>query len=944
LPTLIGSRHLTACGSDSGGTTGPDPVATSLSVSPPTATLDAIGATAQFVAVVLDQNGQTMSGALVTWASSDPSVLTIDGSSGLATATSSGEVSLSATSGSASGSASVTVRQVPVQVQLSLAVDQLSPGSSTQATLTALDAGGHAIPSPAVVWGSGSPEIASIDGQGEVTAVSHGLVHIKGTMESLADSTVLSVSSALDGDQLTTLTDINGVAAVFTSLGGGTHFQLLVEDGSGQPLMGAVVQYADVDGRALFAVEGAGNGYAPAFLFGPIESLLAFGEPLSTSELPENGAPGGFAGPQTVISQATQLRITLPLVSSVQLSVVQDALHLPTFLYDPAPVAFGIDGPFRGRKCMTWESLVQHQKNRLGVIPGWTSGVTTLSREASPSFFDPAPAEGRADVYFATQDVLVSLTGEDLLAEKINLLGAMAQESAEAGKVEVTWEFGDGGPAIRQALGWYGVRTNDRYCGGDLPETLTTLTPELSGEPSTPVNGSVRVQSVWGNSIPSVDVAFSLTGSDQGSLPGGGLEATRVTDENGIATVPWTLPSLEGSYILSASVARDGAQPLTASMAGEAKVFTVTPTPTSIATGSDHTCGLTPNEGTYCWGLNAWGELGVGVRGAGEERSTPDLVFESTVRDFQAVAAGRDFTCALDGEGRPFCWGRNDQGQLGSGTRQDAQNTPRLVEDGFQFAQLVSGQDHTCGLTPGGLAYCWGGNDHGQLGNGIQVDSIRPGPVAGGLQFQSLAAGGSHTCGVSTSGAAYCWGSNQYGALGDGTLDPHLTPNPVLPVVAFSSLTTGGDHTCGQTASGQVYCWGRNNYGQLGIGSKVDTSTPTQIAGGISLASVDAGGSHSCGVTADGSAYCWGRNHLGQIGDGSLSPERTTPSKTLGQHSFSVLKAGPFHTCGLTADGTAYCWGDNSDWQLGQGASPILFSNSPLDVKTELKFGRPPSS
>ncbi len=950
--SLVSILVLVSCGSDSGGTTGPDPdpsIPTSITVSPANVILDAIGATAQFSAVVRDQDGKTMPEASVTWSSTSSSVLSINSSSGLATAVAVGDASVSAISGTVSGSATATVRQVPTLVQLSLATDQIPPGSTTQATLTATDAGGHTIPSPDIVWETGSPSIATVSDQGEVTAVSPGLVHIKGSVGSLSDSTRLSVSSALDEDQVTTLTGANGEAAVFTTLGGGTHFQLSVEDGFGQPLMGATVQYTDVGGKALFAVRGPGGGYAPAFLFGPVDSLLALGEPLSISELPGSTAPlapGGSGGPQAVISQAVRLSITLPALSTVRLSVLQDAFRIPTFLYQPDPVALGTDGPFRGMKCMTWGDLVQHQKNRLGLIPGWSDAVTTLTRAALPSFFDPVPLEGEADVFFTAQTVLGALTGEDLLAEKVNLLGSMLNEGVGNRRVEVRWDFGDGGPAIRRALGWYRVRTNDRYCGGAIPNTLTPLPPTVTGAPEAKVQASVRVESTWGNVIPGVGVSFSLASSSQGSMEEGALEVMETTNENGVATVLWTLPDEEGSYLLSVSVAKEGGQPLTASITGEAKVSTLIPTSTSLVTGNDHTCGLTPETGAYCWGRNGWGELGVGEHGAGAYRDEPAPVSIPEGSEFTALSAGEKFTCALNMEGRPYCWGRNDQGQLGSGNFWDIRNLPTLVEGGFRFTQLASGSYHSCGLTEGGTAYCWGGNDHGQLGDGTQDDRIPPGPVGGGLLFESLTAGGFHTCGITTSGLAYCWGANEYGTLGDGTLNPSLTPNGILPVAEFTSLTTGWYHTCGLSETGQVYCWGRNTHGQLGIGNKTDTATPTMLTGVPAFSSVDAGGGHTCGVTTDGTSYCWGRTTLGQVGNLRLSDE-TTPSEVHGEHGFQVLKAGPFHTCGLIADGTAFCWGDNSDWQLGIGdlgdENYNVLKNSPVPVNGSLKFGRPPS-
>jgi hypothetical protein len=327
-----------------------------------------------------------------------------------------------------------------------------------------------------------------VDGQGQVTANTPGLVYIKGRSGNLSDSAKISVSTTFEGDQLTIATGGTGVVAVFTSLDGGTHFQLAVKDGHGQSLIGATVQYADVGEKALFSVKGPGNGYAPAFLYGTPTGILALGTLLPTSGLPGLTSSGNLQPPPAAISQAGQLDITLPAVSGVELTVIDNGLDIPTFYYDPGPVTLGLDGTFRGRKCITWEQLAQHMEDRLALIlPSWADAVVTLSRSDSPSFFDPSPVEGDEDVFFPAQGVVQGLTGEDLLAEKIALLGAMLHESATGRRIEVTWDFGEGGADIRQALGWYLVRTNDRYCGGDVPENLTALTPTLTGEPDTQV-------------------------------------------------------------------------------------------------------------------------------------------------------------------------------------------------------------------------------------------------------------------------------------------------------------------------------------------------------------------------------------------------------------------------------------------------------------------------
>ena len=168
-------------------------VATSLTVGPATAELDALGATAQLSAEVLDQNGRPMPEAAVTWTSGDPSVATVDGS-GLATAVGNGQATITATSGSASGSATVTVAQVAAAVAVSPASVELSVGDTLRLSASATDTNGHVVVGAAFSWSSGEASVATVDDAGLVTAAAEGEAAVTATSGPVSGSVTVSVS------------------------------------------------------------------------------------------------------------------------------------------------------------------------------------------------------------------------------------------------------------------------------------------------------------------------------------------------------------------------------------------------------------------------------------------------------------------------------------------------------------------------------------------------------------------------------------------------------------------------------------------------------------------------------------------------------------------------------------------------------------------------------
>lgn len=346
----------------------------------------------------------------------------------------------------------------------------------------------------------------------------------------------------------------------------------------------------------------------------------------------------------------------------------------------------------------------------------------------------------------------------------------------------------------------------------------------------------------------------------------------------------------------------------------------------AVSGGDDHACLLLGDGAAHCWGWGGQGQLGPG--------DTLDYNIPTKVTGgirFKMIAAGSAHTCGLTGNGTAYCWGGNAVGALGDGNDLFRSKVPVAVRGGLRFRSISSGTGYTCGVTTNDVGYCWGSGLSGELGNGVEADQFEPVPVAGGLHFKDISTSLFHTCGITTGGAVYCWGDNQYGKLGVGNLVNSTTPQAVTGGRTYQSIGTGDFFSCGLTTQGKVYCWGSNISFELGNGapSVSYTTEPTSLYGNPTFVSIAVGSYHACGITADGSLFCWGANTYGKLGNG-LEAATVIPVPVAGGHKFTAVTAGGNHTCGLTRREGAFCWGWNRLGQLGIGSRKSQTSPSPV--------------
>jgi alpha-tubulin suppressor-like RCC1 family protein len=345
-----------------------------------------------------------------------------------------------------------------------------------------------------------------------------------------------------------------------------------------------------------------------------------------------------------------------------------------------------------------------------------------------------------------------------------------------------------------------------------------------------------------------------------------------------------------------------------------------------VSLGGTHGCAVHGGAAS-CWGWNFFGQLGNGETVDGFE---PIAVPISGDESWASVATGLYHACALTTEGKARCWGSGPTGELGTGDESvTGSPVPLPVAGDHTFAKLRAGT-HTCGLTPAGALFCWGGGLTGAVGDGTLEPRFSPVEIAPGTTFRDVATSLWATCGVKTDGAVLCWGTNEMGELGDGsplgTRRP--VPGPIAGDLTLLSVDAYASHFCGLTVDLGVVCWGRNDTGQIGDGTVANALEPVLVDAGPHLA-VTTGAHHTCALSASGLASCWGDGSYGQLGSGRLEGA-TSPVATLGGLAFESIEAGSHATCGRTSTGATYCWGNSDLGQLGGGlGGPAAMSAVP---------------
>lgn len=378
---------------------------------------------------------------------------------------------------------------------------------------------------------------------------------------------------------------------------------------------------------------------------------------------------------------------------------------------------------------------------------------------------------------------------------------------------------------------------------------------------------------------------------------------------------------------------------------------------TQVGGGDQFTCALLSNGSVYCWGANGFGQLGLGTGNTADKHTPQKVTIAGAVSQ---IAVGGSHACALMAADQSVeCWGYNQSGQLGRGSK-DANAHPDVqpvLGLAAKVASLAAGQYFTCAVLVTGAAQCWGANDTGQLGTGTSEVAdpspqtmCAPGtsgsPCTAASGVKEVAGGAQHSCVRFANNTIACSGFNMFGELGfdfDGSTLSYTNPKTVSGIppagTAPVQLSLSGHDSCARMSSGQVYCWGDNGSNQLGRGTTPgDNAIPAAVCSSetcatkLNAVALGVGAQHMCAVTAGAvsAVTCWGSNSSLQMGDGTSTPSYDVAGNQAIAVGSVAVASGAGFSCSLIATGNLKCWGDDTSGQLGDNDTKNKTPVTPL--------------
>ena len=766
-------------------------------------------------------------------------------------------------------------------VSVSVPRPMVRVGESIQATAKALNAGGGELSVTNVTWASSDLSIATISSTGLVTALAPGDVTLQATTDGKVGATSLKIT-------IVPVASITISAATSTvSVGQIIALSATAKDSAGNTLSGRIITWTTSDpNRAIVSSSGVLVGVAAGTI-----DVTASAEGKSAS---------------------TTINVTLPSptsVASVSVSIPRTAFRVGETLQAAALPLDASGGVLTGRT-INWSSSDPE--------------VATVSSGGLVTGVGPGNATITAEVEGKTGTSVLQLSLVPVVSVTITPPSEMISAGATATLTVVLKDSANRVITGRKVT-WSSSNTNVAPVSQDGVVTAALVgTADIVAT----VEGKQATATITVNTVNTAVATVTVSPANT-NMSGGGTKQLSATLRDAIGNIlsgraiTWSSSNPERATVSSTALVTasvvDAPVVITATAEGKAgtsSIGIVTLVKMSAGFGN---CGLTADGTPWCWSF-----------------TKPDPTPVQTDVKFATISSGRDFTCGIGLSGSTYCWGANASGQLGNGTSGTRSDTPVLVSGNYTFLSVAAGGQTTCATTPQNEVYCWGNityrDDLPPDGHTNYVAQSVPMLIGSGM-VAVVAGLDNQFCTVDAAGLGYCWTPTFTYTSATRATTPPIT-HPVSNTLHFTTLRVGFDHVCALVASGEAWCWGKGTYGQLGNGTTQDRATPTPVTGGLTFQSLAAGGgtiylddpseiatAHpsaiSCGLTQSGAAYCWGSNGAGETGVGSNADIITSPQPVAGGFSFTGLRGGLSHVCGLASGGVAYCWGVVSSTKFG---------------------------
>jgi alpha-tubulin suppressor-like RCC1 family protein len=300
----------------------------------------------------------------------------------------------------------------------------------------------------------------------------------------------------------------------------------------------------------------------------------------------------------------------------------------------------------------------------------------------------------------------------------------------------------------------------------------------------------------------------------------------------------------------------------------------------AVSAAGGSTLALKADGSLWAWGYNGVGQLGLGSAD-NDAHPTPRQV--GSARDWAAVSAGEDGTLALKKDGTLWAWGLNDFGQLGIGPADDnAHPTPIEVGSESDWAAVSAGFDYTMALKTDGTLWAWGSNRYGKLGLGDITDRDTPTQVGSAGDWAAVSTSTYDTLALKQDGTLWAWGLNNFGQLGLGSADSeaHTSPTQVGSAGDWAAVSDAGASALALKKDGTLWAWGYNEKGELGLGDTTRRDAPTEVGSATDWAAVSSCVDFTLAIKNDGTLWAWGFNSSGQLGLGGAVNYNAHPTPT----------------------------------------------------------------